>query len=149
VSWAGPDPAPVWLDLAREYTERWLHQQHIRDAVRRPGLKEPRFFAPVLDTFVRAVPHTYRKVQAIEGTEVALTIPGPSGGQWTLRREQQRWVLYVGEASQSAAGVVVRDDVAWRIFTKGLSQERARAAVEMSGDRALALKMLDAVSIIA
>ncbi|HAG98496.1 MAG TPA: hypothetical protein DCL75_06470, partial [Ktedonobacter sp.] len=23
VSWAGPDPAPVWLDVAREYTERW------------------------------------------------------------------------------------------------------------------------------
>ena len=33
VSWAGPEPAPMWLDLAREYTERWHHQQHIRDAV--------------------------------------------------------------------------------------------------------------------
>ena len=26
VSWAGPGPAPVWLDTAREYTERWVHQ---------------------------------------------------------------------------------------------------------------------------
>src|SRR6266852_4119801 len=34
VSWAGPAPAPVWLDVAREYTERWHHQQHIRDAER-------------------------------------------------------------------------------------------------------------------
>jgi uncharacterized protein (TIGR03083 family) len=33
VAWAGPQPAPVWLDLAREYTERWHHQQHIREAV--------------------------------------------------------------------------------------------------------------------
>ena len=33
VDWAGPEPAPVWLDVAREYTERWVHQQHIRDAV--------------------------------------------------------------------------------------------------------------------
>src|ERR1700754_3375876 len=33
VDWAGPEPAPVWLDLAREYTERWHHQQQIRDAV--------------------------------------------------------------------------------------------------------------------
>jgi uncharacterized protein (TIGR03083 family) len=31
VSWVGPDPAPVWLDVAREYTERWHHQQHIRE----------------------------------------------------------------------------------------------------------------------
>jgi hypothetical protein len=23
VSWAGPDPAPVWLDCARDYTECW------------------------------------------------------------------------------------------------------------------------------
>ena len=35
VDWAGPDPAPIWLDLAREYTERWMHQQHIRDAAPR------------------------------------------------------------------------------------------------------------------
>ena len=37
VEWAGPEPAPVWLDLAREYTERWHHQQQIRDAVGKPG----------------------------------------------------------------------------------------------------------------
>jgi uncharacterized protein (TIGR03083 family) len=64
VSWAGPGPAPVWLDLAREYTERWHHQQHIRDAVGKPGFKEPKFLAPVLDAFVRALPHTYREVDA-------------------------------------------------------------------------------------
>ena len=37
VSWAGPDPAPNWLDVAREYSERWTHQQQIRDAVGSPG----------------------------------------------------------------------------------------------------------------
>ncbi|HEY6041741.1 MAG TPA: maleylpyruvate isomerase N-terminal domain-containing protein, partial [Anaerolineae bacterium] len=36
VSWVGPEPAPVWLDLAREFTERWHHQQHIRDACGKP-----------------------------------------------------------------------------------------------------------------
>src|SRR3954468_19656454 len=29
VDWAGPEPAPLWLHVAREYTERWVHQQHI------------------------------------------------------------------------------------------------------------------------
>ena len=42
VTWAGPEPAPVWLDLAREYTERWCHQQQIRDAVSQPGFTQPR-----------------------------------------------------------------------------------------------------------
>ena len=37
VSWAAPGvPAPVWLDVAREYSEYWVHQQQIRDAVQRP-----------------------------------------------------------------------------------------------------------------
>ena len=36
VHWAGPEPAPVWLDIAREYSERWIHQSQIRDAVRAP-----------------------------------------------------------------------------------------------------------------
>lgn len=51
VEWAGPEPQPQWLDIAREYTERWHHQQQIRDATGRPALYEPRLSAPVLDTF--------------------------------------------------------------------------------------------------
>ena len=84
VDWAGPQPAPVWLDLAREYTERWHHQQQIRDAVGRPGLKRRRFLAPVLDTFVRALPYTFRDVPAADGTALRLSISGESGGDWFL-----------------------------------------------------------------
>jgi uncharacterized protein (TIGR03083 family) len=80
VSWARPDPAPHWLDLAREYTERWHHQQHVRDAVGIAGLKEPRFFAPVLDAFVRAMVYTYREIIATEGSSVTQKNSGDSGG---------------------------------------------------------------------
>src|SRR5215472_9118862 len=52
VSWVGPERAAVWLDLAREYTERWHHQQQVRDATGRPGVYERRLFAPVLEAFV-------------------------------------------------------------------------------------------------
>ncbi len=64
VVWAGPNPAPVWLDLAREYTERWHHQQHIRDAVEKPDLKQPKYFSPVIDSFIRALPRTYNETIA-------------------------------------------------------------------------------------
>ena len=50
IDWAGPEPAPIWLHVAREYTERWVHQQHIRDAVGRPGLNERRWLGPVLES---------------------------------------------------------------------------------------------------
>ena len=149
VSWAGPDPAPIWLDLAREYTERWLHQQHIRDAVGSPGLKQPRFFAPVLDAFVRALPHTYRETGAADGTLVALTISGESGGQWSLLRENEFWNLYLGIPHKPDVEVVMDEDVAWRIFTTGLSREDARARVTVIGNQSLGLKALDVVSIIA
>lgn len=149
VSWVGPEPAPLWLDLAREYTERWHHQQHIRDAVGKPGFKEPRFFAPVLDAFVRALPHTYREVSAADGTAVALTIAGPSGGQWLLLRKAHGWKLYLSPLRKPAAHVVIEEEVAWRVFTKGIGAEEARARTVIVGDQALGLHMLDTVSIIA
>jgi uncharacterized protein (TIGR03083 family) len=149
VSWSGPDAAPVWLDLAREYTERWHHQQHIRDAVGECGLKEPRFFAPVLDAFVRGLPRPFRETDAVDGTLVALNISGAAGGQWFLLREKENWNLYVDVLREPHAEVIVDEDVAWRIFTKGLSKDEAREKVTIVGDQSLGAKVLDVVSIIA
>ena len=149
VSWAGPDPAPVWLDIAREYTERWLHQQQIRDAVETPGLKERRFYAPVLDTFVRALPHTFRDVDVAEGAQVKLIISGDAGGEWYLVRGDGKWSLYLDADAEPAAAVVMDQETAWRLFTKGISKDEASANATLSGDRSLGMKVLDTVSIIA
>ena len=37
VAWAGEQTSPNWFDIGREYTERWHHQQQIREAVGAPG----------------------------------------------------------------------------------------------------------------
>lgn len=84
VSWAGPGAAPMWLHIAREYTERWMHQQQIRDGAGAPPLNTARLFGPVLDTFVHALPHTYRNVDAPDGTHVQLVITGPA---WEALRQ--------------------------------------------------------------
>jgi len=149
VSWAGPQPAPVWLDVAREYTERWLHQQQIRDAVGRPGLKERRPFAPVLATFVRALPHTFRDVAAPEGAHVRLTITGDAGGAWSLVRGEGGWGLCARGGGEPDVAVALGQETAWRLFTKGISGDEALAATTIEGHRALGLKVLDTVSIIA
>lgn len=76
VSWAGPDSAPVWLDVAREFTERWHHQQQIRDATGRSPLYDPYFLSPVPETFVRALPYNFSHAMASAGTAVRLEISG-------------------------------------------------------------------------
>jgi uncharacterized protein (TIGR03083 family) len=149
VDWAGPEPAPRWLDIAREYTEYWAHQQQIRDAIGKPGLKDRRLFAPVLDTYARALPHTYRDVLAPEGTHVRLRISGEAGGSWSLMRHNDRWGLYTAIDSEPDASATLDQEEAWRLFTKGITPEAARAWCVFEGDAALASKALDSVAVIA
>jgi uncharacterized protein (TIGR03083 family) len=149
VSWAGPEPAPVWLDIAREYTERWTHQQQIRDAVGRPGLLDRRFFGPVLAAFVHALPVALRDAPAREGAVVRLVITGPAGGEWVAVRRRDRWTLGHAPAAPADATATLDQQAAWRLFTKGLISAEAERVVRLEGQRELAAGVLDMVSIIA
>ncbi|MGZ6367304.1 MAG: maleylpyruvate isomerase family mycothiol-dependent enzyme [Ktedonobacteraceae bacterium] len=149
VSWAGPDPAPMWLDTAREYTERWIHQQQIRDAVNKPGLKERRFFHPILDTFVRALPHTYKDIPVADTTVLKFTVTGEAGDTWYLVGEVNTWSLFKNAALQPVAVVTMDQETCWRLFTRGMSKNQARAKTTIEGDQPLGEKLLETVSIIA
>jgi uncharacterized protein (TIGR03083 family) len=149
VEWAGSGSAQKWLEMAREYTEFWMHQQHIRDAVGKPGLKEPRFFAPLLATFTLALPQTFRAVDAPEGTAIRFVITGESGGEWALLRENSGWKLYHHVDASPAASVTMDGETAWRLFTKGISRQEAESRAMLEGDRSLGLSLLNTVSIIA
>jgi uncharacterized protein (TIGR03083 family) len=148
VSWAGPDPAPVWFDLAREFTERWHHQQQIRDATGKAPLYDPYFLAPVLDTFVRALPYSFREVPAPDRTVVRFEISGGAGGVWFLVRRGDAWELVLEAEGGAAAEVVVPQDTAWRMFTKGVEWERARASAAIRGDIELASWIFKSVAVI-
>ena len=163
VEWMGEGPLPVWLDVAREYTERWHHQQQIRDAAGRPGLYATRLFAPVLDTFVRALPHTFRHVRAAEGSIVRLRLTGALEKDWSLVRAQGKWELFEGgggpvppsgghaEGPDAAGGaeVTIAAQKAWKIFTRGIRGAEAVSSAEIRGERALGEKVLEMVSVIA
>jgi uncharacterized protein (TIGR03083 family) len=148
VSWAGPDPAPVWFDVAREFTERWHHQQQIRDATRRPSLYDPYFFSPVLDTFVRALPHNYRDVAAPEGTVIRFEISGDAGNTWYLAMQDRAWALMLDCETDPVTDVILPQDTAWRMFTKGVDPETAKTSALVRGDVALASRIFRTVSVI-
>ncbi len=149
VAWAGDELSPNWFDIAREYTEKWLHQQHIREALNRPLLTGRAWLYPVLDTFLRGLPHTYRHRPAADGAMLAVQIVGDSGGDWLLVREKAQWQLYEGQDSRASCRVQLDQDLAWRLFTKGVSPEDARPRICIDGDTALGEPFLAMVSIMA
>jgi hypothetical protein len=55
----------------------------------------------------------------------------------------------VGKPPQPQAEVVLPEDIAWRLFTKGIAKETARGQAIFHGDKVLGEQMLEAVSIIA
>ena len=150
VSWAAPAvPAPAWLDVAREYTEYWVHQQQVRDAVGRPGASGGQLMAPVIDTFVRAVPYALRDQTPAPGTAVRIEATGPGGGLWTILRRDGAWAVDRGSPSPDAAALVrLSADTLWRVATRGITVETARARSTISGDTALGLAALALVAII-
>ncbi len=149
VAWAGQTTSPNWFDIAREYTEKWHHQQQIRDAVAIPGLTDRTHMHPVLDTFVRALPHTYRNTPAIGGTTVAFRVSGEAGGDWTLLRENEAWSLYTGLPPAPDSTVRCDQDTAWRLFTKGIDRDVARSRVSVEGDRMLGEVALGSLAVMA
>lgn len=149
VAWAGDIQSPNWFDIAREYTEKWLHQQHIREAVGQPILQARKWLFPVLDTFLRGLPHTYRLLEAPDGTSVSLHITGEAGGQWTLRRENGFWRLFAGADSRAVCCVQLSQDLAWRLFTKGVTREDAHYQAHIEGDPTFGSQILHMISIMA
>ena len=149
VAWAGEQKSQNWFDVAREYTEKWHHQQQIRDAVGAPSLTGRKWLFPVLDTFLRGLPHTYRETQADEGSSVAFIIAGEAGGAWTLKREGVAWGLYTGEGEGAACEVRMDQDAAWRLLTKGLSREEAETRIEIIGDHRLGKPILGMLAVMA
>lgn len=56
--------------------------------------------------------------------------------------------LAAAPAPDPVAQVVLDAGTAWRRWTKGIGRDTALAAAGLSGDRALGLRVLDAVAII-
>jgi len=148
VSWAGEEASLNWFDTARELTERWHHQQQIRVAVGRPGIETPELYHPVLDCFMRALPHTYRNIPADPGTVLEFEIIGDCGGMWWLHREPAAWRLVKRPPTQAIAKVAIPQEIAWRIFTKGIDRETATAQTRIEGKRGLGSPILTMTAIV-
>ena len=147
VSWAGEATSLNWFDTARELTERWHHQQQIRLATDRPGIMTPDLYLPVLDCFMRGLPHHFRDVEARVGTALLVEITGECGGFWYLSKGQTGWSP-ANASEDFAARVAIPQELAWRLFTKGIDRDLARGQIEIRGHRELGERVLHLTAIV-
>src|SRR5580704_13959984 len=91
VSWAGQDRSENWFHIAREYTEKFVHQQQIREALGKQDLFTKRLYRPFIATLMTALPHTYRNIDAAIGTVLTIKISSPIGGTWNILKTERGW----------------------------------------------------------
>lgn len=140
VAWAGPGPHPNWLDVAREYSERWVHQQQLREAVGRPGLTDERFAGPVCDTFARAIPAVLPPRP--DGTGLRVRVYGPFERTWCWVAASSGWRM-VGSVNDPSAVIDIPVEAFWKRAVRMWRRDEVEAAAEHHGDATLAAAVLD------
>lgn len=149
VAWAGQETSSNWFHIAREYTEKFLHQQQIREAVGKPGIMTKELYYPFIDTFMFAFPHTFRNVSAEVGTVVSLEITTEIGGVWNIIKTDIAWRLDKDVNLKSQAKVIIDPDTAWKLFSKSWKPEQVIDKVEIAGNMVLAQQILNIVAVMA
>ena len=148
VSWAGEEKSKCWFDIAREYTEKWYHQQQIREAVGKPLLSDEKWMHPLIDTMVRSLPYHYQKnCPDKTSAAVLLVIKDISNGSWILQKNKS-WELFIGSTSEYTSKIVMNADTAWRMFSKNISKEQAKQRIIIEGDKVLGEVILDLTTFI-
>lgn len=149
VSWAGEKESSNRMEIAREYTEKWLHQQQIRDAVNMPGLMTKELFYPFIDIFMLALPYTFKDAERPDGTSIKLSIPSHIGGAWFLISKDGAWHLQKEEIKNPTTQLIIDADTAWKLFSKSLRADDVKDKITIVGDTELAEVALSMVSVMA
>ena len=139
VAWAGEETSAHWFDVGRDYTERWLHQQQIRDAVGAPPLTGRRV-APPGARALRAGASRAPIATRSRRTAPPCSWPSKARPAATGRSAAKRgaWQLLAGAGiRRPTPRSTLSDDTAWRLFSKGLGPRPRAARVRIDGDQAL------------
>lgn len=150
VAWAGEQTSQNWFHVAREYTEKWHHQQQIRHAVgAEEVLYQPPLYLPYLDTSMRALPHHYRHITAAPNTTIEITVEGPSQYQWYLCYDDSRWVLEKEALSKPVCTIRLPYQIAWKLFTKGIDRQVATENINIVGNKTLGTPIFGVLAVMA
>jgi hypothetical protein len=141
VSWAGEFVSDNRFDIAREYTERWLHQQQIRQAVGAHSLLEKQFYSPFLQICMKALPDHFRDLNPALDTLISVEIVGDSGSLWSIIRRLDQWEFTFTE-SKADAHVYIDQNIAWMLFSNGIAIQESSQYWQVIGDQELGSHVL-------
>lgn len=141
VSWAGPEPVPVWLDQVRELSECWVHRQQLLQALGRPADLRPELIGPILDGLRWAYPYRLAAVPARPGDTVTVEIAGSVSLTWHLVAATADWDFAPQPGARRVADLSMTTDQAWRLLTNNVAADH-RATLELSGDDRIADALL-------
>jgi uncharacterized protein (TIGR03083 family) len=152
VAWAGHEASPMWLDIGREFTERWHHQDQIRAATGATPLVAPDLLHPVIAVSLHALPAAYAQVRPGPGTRIEIVVTGAAGGSWTLVQGEAAWLLeggadgalMTGVGDGAACRITAPDLITARLLLHRLRPAEAAAQVRVDGDAVLAAPLLGA-----
>jgi len=154
VSWAGLDDGVGWMDHARDTTEYWIHEQHLREAVLRPH-GAPDEVAAVVDILARGLPFSLRAVEAPDGARVEVGATD-LGLDWAVDRRDGRWWFAGhrpvapdvggGATTPPFARVQGTGDAMWRRWSR--HPAGGRGAFTAAGDAGAGRAVVDHVAVI-
>ncbi|MCP3855892.1 MAG: maleylpyruvate isomerase family mycothiol-dependent enzyme [Actinomycetia bacterium] len=125
VSWASSTPVPVWLDQARELSERWIHRQQLLQAVGEPSDLRSDLAVPVLDGLRWAYPFRLGRVVRSPGAAVRVSVLGREfGADWMLRSTGDGWMFSNEVMSERMAEMSMSSEQAWRQLTNNADPVR-------------------------
>lgn len=147
VAWAGEEQSANWFHWAREYTERWHHQQQIRLAVgKEKELYTREWYHPHLETSMRALAHHYRNFQGKKDEVLSFEITGEAGGIWYLYNDGKKWVQ-VEDIAATENIITIEGEIAWRLFTKGIKKEET--SIRIQGNKQAGEHLLSMLAVMA
>ena len=123
VSWASGDPVPVWLDQARELSERWIHRQQLIQALGRPSDLRPDLAEPVLDGLRWAYPFRLAAHRRPAGAAVVIDVTGPEVvARWSLVADGRSWRFGPAPSGDVVARLQPTTEQAWRLLTNNYDE---------------------------
>lgn len=147
VAWAGEETSFNWMHIAREYTEKFLHQQQIRDAIGDETLLGSPYYHTFMDILMRGLPHSYRNTTAAEGTCIQVNINDV--GSWYVQRMNDHWQLVSTTPTVPSASISVPRDLAWKLFSKSIRPSAVLSQISTNGPEELIQPALHMVSVMA